>query len=54
MRKERKELAVLDKFKSELKRFSRDRSSSKLLGKFYKLFNVLNCFKIELETEMVY
>ena len=34
--------------------FLRDRRSSKSLGKFYKLFKVLNGLKTELEVVLVY
>ena len=48
------EAVILDGFKPDSKRFLRDRDSTKLNGKFYKLSNAFNCVKIDLETVMVY
>ena len=42
----------LDGLEPEKKWFLRDRDSTKLKGKFYKLFNVFNHLKIDLETVM--
>ena len=44
----------LDGFKPEKEWFLRDRDSTKLNGKFYKLSNVFNRLKIDLETEIGY
>ncbi len=44
----------LDGFEPDSKRFLRDRDSTKLKGKFYKLSNVFNGLKIELEIVLEY
>ena len=44
----------LDGFEPDSKRFLRDRRSSKFLGKLYKLSNVFNRLKIELDIVMEY
>ena len=44
----------LDGFELDTKWFLRDRCSSKFLGKLYKLSNVFNRLKIELEIVMEY
>ena len=43
-----------DGFEPDSKHFSRDRSSSKFLGKLYKLSNIFNRLKIELEIVIGY
>ena len=47
--KRRRGIAISDRFEPNSKHFLRDRRSSKFLGKFYKLSNVINRLKIELE-----
>ena len=52
--KEGEEKPISDGFEPDSKQFLRDQDSTKLKGKFYKLSNVFNGLKIELEIVLEY